>query len=232
MLSCRFCRWISEASVDERVGSAHLQSTRFAVFGLGNSQASNGATVSCVCSPALYYLNHLNWWLVVCVAQYAEEEFNAVGRRLDEQLRLLGGAQLLPFVAGDEDGHHTLDVQCDAWLGRLLTAIASMPPPVSLGAAHATSTGDDSSAYDSESSDVESEDEGRDGSDDGLDMEDIGGAARQLGNAAEDIVVPPLQKKMVTDKLRASLTKQGCATHLHAAQFLGCVRWKGALLNR
>jgi hypothetical protein len=37
-LSRRFCRWISEASVDERVGTAHLQSTRFAVFGLGNSQ--------------------------------------------------------------------------------------------------------------------------------------------------------------------------------------------------
>jgi hypothetical protein len=155
------------------------------------------------------------------MAQYAEEEFNAVGRRLDEQLRLLGGAQLLSFVAGDEDADDTLEVQCDAWLGRLLTAIASTPPPVSNVAMHATATGDDSSAYDSESSGVESEEEGDEGSDDGLDMEDIGGAARRLGNAVEDIVAPPMRKKMVTDKLRASLTKQGCAAHLYAAPFLG-----------
>jgi len=166
------------------------------------------------------------------VAQYAEEEFNAVGRRLDEQLRLLGGAQLLSFVAGDEDGDHTLEVQCDAWLGRLLTAMASMPPPASLGAPHATATGDHSSAYDSESSDVESDEEGDEGSDDGLDMEDIGGAARQLGNAAEDTAAPPVRKKMVTDKLRASLTKQGCVPHLHAAPFLGCVGGGRRALNR
>jgi len=33
-----FCRWLSEAAVDERVGVLHLQGTRTAVLGLGNSQ--------------------------------------------------------------------------------------------------------------------------------------------------------------------------------------------------
>lgn len=32
-----FCRWVAEAAVDERVGSAHLSRTRFAVLGCGNS---------------------------------------------------------------------------------------------------------------------------------------------------------------------------------------------------
>jgi hypothetical protein len=65
---------------------------------------------------------------------------------------------------------------------------------------------------------------GNEGSDDGLDMEDIGGAARHLAGAAEDTDGAPARKQMVTDKLRASLTKQGYvgASPPHACSQLCC----------
>jgi len=90
------------------------------------------------------------------------DSFNAVGRALDDQLKTLGGARLIPFSAGDEDGDSSLEEQFSKWADRVVRVLtkgkaptggAQGNPGASLAGAAATSASS-SAPVDAEAAEV------------------------------------------------------------------------------
>lgn len=186
-----FVQWLHESATDERFGALFLKDTKFAVFGCGNRE-------------------------------YGADRFNSAARALDQDMARLGGERVLRRADGDESNGR-METQFHDWADRLAERLvpggdkkqkekAKGRVTVKSKIASAATVGQDTAEtpaaveYDTEEEegsggdddDEETQAEPEAGSEDDLDMEDIG-AGGVVGE----------KKEMVTDQLRANLTKQG-----------------------
>eukprot|EP00899_Mesostigma_viride_P008907 jgi/Mesvir1/18017/Mv09347-RA.2 len=161
-----------------------------------------------------------------------EGHFNAIGRRVDSQLALMGGRRLTPMAVGCED-QGTIEEAFDAWQAAVLAAL--MPHGgqgsgggAAVGGVKVAADGDGGSDVEEEKEEEdlgeeEEEEEGenskgeKEGRADALvDLEDVAGKfvpRKKKGNGSScgesAGAAPQSPKAMVTPLVHKSLTKQG-----------------------
>lgn len=193
---------LASAAADFRGTDLDLRSLRFSVFGCGNSE-------------------------------YPRRDFNAAARRLDGSIRRLGGVRVARSCWGD-DIDNRLSEQFGEWSARAVPSLAAAARPRSgadaaakRGAARDGSAGAEQAAGGQDGRAVGLEDENGDEEDEGegeedgeeedadqgglsdsgglVDVEDLGARMSKRAAAAGG----EGRKKMVSESLRKSLTKQG-----------------------
>jgi len=175
-----FCRALAEASVDERVGGAHLSRCRVAVFGCGNAQY--GGDFNRAARDLDAALTKMGAHRIAPLGVADEDSGEDVGLQFERWLSVL--LRRLQLTHGEEDE--------DAGDGK--------------DGSEAGNSDVDDDVEDDDSAPSEP-DGSLAGSEDGVDMEDLAGSAvprtRQATGEAAGL------REMVTPTVRASLTKQG-----------------------
>eukprot|EP00803_Ostreobium_quekettii_P005584 evm.model.scf_444.1 EVM.evm.TU.scf_444.1 scf_444:9890-17813(-) len=147
-----------------------------------------------------------------CGNRQYEENFNTVARRVNKQLSMLGGRQILECELGDEDSGY-MDGQFEHWANKLIGLLAkdgqiscATADVAVLQGVNVADSGEEGS-YEASSDDDGTQNEANE-----MDIEDLAGKAPKRGDSVGKSNANGRQngkRDMLTPALRSSLSKQG-----------------------